>query len=549
MSKHFLYLTNDKLVSLVIKGAELIERENFVVADVQTPEFESHIEKLASATTYLVTDLIEEDFRLDTIPHLRGSDQEAVLDRKLGQIYRSSPYRHAIVQGREEEGRRDDRVFLHAVTNADLLKPLIALLERHRVPLEGVYSSAVLSSRFLKDLDIFFPHTMLVTIIPDFGLRQTYFKDKQVKFSRLTPIVYDESRSVGELIAAETSRTWQYLDSLRYFAEADSLEVCMLAHERDRAMMQEAIRSYPMLRYRFLDINDVATKLKVSPAPTSSHAEEILCHLYSRGKLENHFAAPADSRFASYRRARIAIFGVTAAILAAGAAGAAFNGYHLTKISQEIDLRSRREGALQSEYQTVVNSLRTQKMATDTVRDTSTFFNSQIRPSPATPVFMLTELARVLEDFPKVRLNQVLWATHNDPAFVPPVPLGVAANTANAGGTRQVTSETKASAASGSSTPTVSAADAADPPLAGNKYHVAVIDAAIQPFDGDVRGALAEIDRLVKVLQANPEYTVKVTRTPVDPSPLASLKVIDRAAATATQAGFAIQIARKVPGT
>ena len=549
MSKHFLYLTNDKLVSLVIKGAELIERENFVVADVQTPEFESHIEKLASATTYLVTDLIEEDFRLDTIPHLRGSDQEAVLDRKLGQIYRSSPYRHAIVQGREEEGRRDDRVFLHAVTNADLLKPLIALLERHRVPLEGVYSSAVLSSRFLKDLDIFFPHTMLVTIIPDFGLRQTYFKDKQVKFSRLTPIVYDESRSVGELIAAETSRTWQYLDSLRYFAEADSLEVCMLAHERDRAMMQEAIRSYPMLRYRFLDINDVATKLKVSPAPTSSHAEEILCHLYSRGKLENHFAAPADSRFASYRRARLAIFGATAAILAAGAAGAAFNGYHLTKISQEIDLRSRREGALQSEYQTVVNSLRTQKMATDTVRDTSTFFNSQIRPSPATPVFMLTELARVLEDFPKVRLNQVLWATHNDPAFVPPVPLGVAANTANAGGTRQVTSETKASAASGSGTPTVSAADATDPPLAGNKYHVAVIDAAIQPFDGDVRGALAEIDRLVKVLQANPEYTVKVTRTPVDPSPLASLKVIDRAAATATQAGFAIQIARKVPGT
>ena len=549
MSKHFLYLTNDKLVSLVIKGAELIERESFVGADVQTPEFESHIEKLASAPTYLVTDLIEEDFRLDTIPHLRGSDQEAILERKLGQIYRSSPYRHAILQGREEEGRRDDRVFLHAVTNADLLKPLVALLERHRVALEGIYSSAVLSSRFLKELDIFFPHTMLVTIIPDFGLRQTYFKDKQVKFSRLTPIVYDESRSVGELIAAETSRTWQYLDSLRYFAEADSLEVCMLAHERDRAMMQEAIRSYPMLRYRFLDINDVATKLKVSPAPTSSHAEEILCHLYSRGKLENHFAAPADSRFASYRRARLAIFGATAAILAAGAAGAAFNGYHLTKISQEIDLRSRREGALQSEYQTVVNSLRTQKMATDTVRDTSTFFNSQIRPSPATPVFMLTELARVLEDFPKVRLNQVLWATHNDPAFVPPVPLGVAANTANAGGTRQVTSETKASAASGSGTPTVSAADVADPPLAGNKYHVAVIDAAIQPFDGDVRGALAEIDRLVKVLQANPEYTVKVTRTPVDPSPLASLKVIDRAAATATQAGFAIQIARKVPGT
>ena len=550
MSKHFLYLTNDKLVSLVIKGAELVERENFVVADVQTPEFEAHIDKLAAVPTYLVTDLIEEDFRLDTIPHLRGNDQEAVLDRKLGQIYRSSPYRHAIVQGREDEGRRDDRVFLHAVTNADLLKPLIALLERHRVPLEGVYSSAVLSSRLLKELDIAFPHTMLVTIIPDFGLRQTYFKDKQVKFSRLTPIVYDESRSVGELIAAETSRTWQYLDSLRYFAETDSLEVCMLAHERDRAMMQEAIRTYPMLRYRFLDINEVAAKLKIAPAPTSSHAEEVLCHLYSRSKLENHFAAPADSRFASYRRVRLAIFGVTAAILAAGAAGAAFNLYHATQITQEIEQRSRREGTLQAEYQAVVNSMRTQKMATDTVRDTSAFFNSQIRPSPSTPAIMLTDIAKVLDDFPKVRVNQIVWATHNDPTFVPPVPLGIAATAANTGGTRQVTSESKLGGAGAPAVaPAVSPADTADPPLAGNKYRIAVLDAAIQPFDGDLRSALAEIERLVNALQSNPEFTVKVTRMPVDPGPLASLKVIDRATVTATQAGFVIHIVRKVAGT
>ncbi len=550
MSKHFLYLTNDKLVSLVIKGGELVERENFVVADVQTPEFDTHIEKLAAIPTYLVTDLIEEDFRLDTIPHLRGGDLQAVLDRKLGQIYRSTHYRHAIVQGREDEGRRDDRVFLHAVTNADLLKPLISLLERHRVPLEGVYSSAVLSSRFLKELDIAFPHTMLVTIIPDFGLRQTYFKDKQVKFSRLTPIVYDESRSVGELIAAETSRTWQYLDSLRFFAETDSLEVCMLAHERDRAMMQEATRSYPMLRYRFLDINEVAAKLKISPAPTSSHAEEILCHLYSRSKLENHFAAAPDSRFAAYRRARIALFGMTAAILAAGATGAAFNLYHATTITQEIEQRSRREGALQAEYQAVVNSMRTQKMATDTVRDTSTFFNSQIRPSPAAPAIMLTGIAKVLDDFPKVRVNQILWATHNDPTFAPPTPLGIAAGASNTSGTRQVTSETKAgSAGTPAVAPVTSPADTVDPPLSGNKYHIAVLDAAIQPFDGNIRSALAEIERLVKALQINPELTVNVTRVPVDPGSLASLKVIDRAAVTATQVGFAIHIARKVPGT
>jgi len=177
VSKHFLYLTNDKLVCLVIKGRKLVSRKSFAIGGLQTPVVEAHLQIYATLRTYLVTDLVEEDFRLDTIPHLRGSDRAAVLERKLGQIYRASPFRHAIVQGREEDGRRDDKALLHAVTNPDLLKPLLSILERLRTPLQGIYSSAVLSGLLLKDLAIVFPHTMLVTIIPDFGMRQTYFKD------------------------------------------------------------------------------------------------------------------------------------------------------------------------------------------------------------------------------------------------------------------------------------------------------------------------------------------------------------------------------------
>ncbi|MFM7461867.1 MAG: hypothetical protein ACKO15_13630, partial [Burkholderiales bacterium] len=323
MSKHYLSLTNDKLVSLVISGNTLVSRESFGVGDIQTQALEEQLSKYASSPTYLITDLIEEDFRLDTIPHLRGSDRQAILDRKLGQIYRASPYRHAMVQERETDGRRDDRICLHAVTNPELLKPLLALLDRKKVPLEAICSSAVLSSRLLKALDSVFPHTMLVTIIPDLGLRQTYFRNGQIKFSRLIPINYDESRSVGQLITAETSRTWQYLESLRYFEDPASLEVCMLLHARDSALIQEAVSRYPMLRYRLLDINDVAARLKVAPAPTSSHAEEIFCHLYARSSLENHFAAPVETRFATFRRTRIAIFAATAVVLAAGVVPAA----------------------------------------------------------------------------------------------------------------------------------------------------------------------------------------------------------------------------------
>ncbi len=552
MAKHFLYLTNDKLVSLIIRGGILIGRENFGVADIPTPDFEKFVDKHASLQTYVVTDLIEEDFRLDTIPHLRGSDQDAVLDRKLGQIYRASPFRHAVVQGREEDGRRNDHVFLHAVTNPDLLKSLLVLLERLQVPIEGVYSSAVLSSRLLKELDIFFPHTLLVTIIPDFGLRQTYFKDKQVKFSRLTPIIYDESRSVGELIAAEISRTWQYLDSLRYFAEADSLEVCMLIHEQDRAMIQAAIRSYPMLRYRFLDITEVADRLKVSPAPTSSHAEEILCHVYSRGALENHFAAATDTRFATFRLARIGIFSATAAVLVAGGAWAGFNFYHATQITQGIESKSLLERNLQSEFRVVVQSMSVQKMATDAVRDTSAFFNSQIRPTPSAPSALLRELATTLDAFPAVSILEIVWAATNDASLTPPKPTGGAVTSAM-GGASQFTSDTRPSTGTALLAAVKGAIaaqwDDLDPALPGNKYQVAQVEAAISPFTGDLRAALLEIERLAEEIRRGGNLIVTVVRLPVELEPIATLKVIDRAEATAKEARFALHISRKVPGT
>ena len=110
MAKHFLYLTNDKLVALVWKSGAIVERDVFGSTELGLPAFREYIARHRTVSTYVVTDLIEEDFRLDTVPHLRGNDQDAVLGRKLSQLYRASPFRHGIIQGRETEGRRDDKV-------------------------------------------------------------------------------------------------------------------------------------------------------------------------------------------------------------------------------------------------------------------------------------------------------------------------------------------------------------------------------------------------------------------------------------------------------
>jgi hypothetical protein len=542
--KHILYLTNDQLVAMLIKGKTIVGRETFSLTDISEQSFRRYIAEHQLVPTRVVTDLIEEDFRLDTIPHLRGSDQEAVVSRKLAQIYRASPFRHALVQGRLDDGRRDDRIFYHAVTNPDLLKSVLAVLEAEQVSLEGVSSSAVLSSRLLKELDIFFPHTLLVTIVPDFGLRQTYFQNKQIRFSRLTPIIYDETQTVGQLIAAETSRTWQYLDSLRNFSSGDSLEVCLLVHERDKLMLQDAIRTFPLLRYRFLDINDVATKLGALPAPSSSHAEEILAHLISRGNAENHFAEERDTRFMLFRRTRTALVAATACVLLAGVAGAAFNFLQATRISTQIAERTNTQQRLQSEYQSITNAIREQKLTADAVRDSSIFFNSQIRPQPAAPGEALRLIAEASAEFDRIRIVNVGWRVSADDNAASTAPsltdalMGIAGTVASTiTGRAPASSQTTSAAANNVS---------GDPPLAANKFHVITIDAAIVPYDDNLREAIAEVERYAKRIEAIVGASVKIDQFPADTSSRANIKVGDASAAKETR--FLLRIVRKVGG-
>ena len=293
-------------MSLVTRGTRIVSRREFAVSGAGATEFERYLAGMADVPTHIFTDLAEEDFRLDTIPHVGKRDREAILNRKLAQIFRNTPYRHALLQGREAEGRRDDRVIYTAITNPEVLRPWLEIIERLKVPLAGIHSAAVFSSVLLEELDLLFPHTLLVTFTPGDAMRQTYFRDREIKFSRLTPIDLEEGQTLGTMIAEETTRTWQYLDSLRHFAPDDRLEVCILLHPNDRPAIEPALRDFAQLQYRLLDIEQVAQKLGLKPPPLDSTAEEVMVHLFLLRKAREPLRLPgaAPPRDAAQRAHR-----------------------------------------------------------------------------------------------------------------------------------------------------------------------------------------------------------------------------------------------------
>jgi hypothetical protein len=511
--KHFLYLTNVRLVSLVTSGKRIVSRREFAVAGAGANAFERYLAGMTDVPTHIFTDLAEEDFRLDTVPHVGSSDRGALLARKLSQIFRNTPYRHALLQGRELEGRRDDRVIYTAVTNPEVLRIWLEIVDRLKVPLAGIHSSAVFSAMLLDEIDLLFPHTLLLTFTPGDAIRQTYFRDREIKFSRLTPIDLEEGQTVGTMIAEETTRTWQYLDSLRHFGLDDRLEVCVLLHKNDRPAIESALRDFAQLQYRLLDIEQVAQKLGLKPPPLDSTAEEVMVHLFLLRRAENHYASSELRRHATQRSARIVIKQAAAAVLAASVAWA---GWNLSRVFQasEADQRVAQQfEALNREYQDISKALPSFGVGGSTMRDAVTFYNGSIRGFPAMTDFLLP-LSGVLRGHPDVRMAQLTWQATDDLKATPRLATTPPRNAP----------PVKAVSRAGDAPQQAPAEDNANPPFAGGKYEVALVEATVRVPSNDFRGAMSEVERLAADISGLEGFRADVLESPLDTSPTLALQ-------------------------
>jgi hypothetical protein len=374
-----------------------------------------------------------------------------------------------------------------------------------------------------------------VTFTPGEALRQTYFRDKEIKFSRLTPVDLEEGRTLGEFLAEETTRTWQYLDSLRYFGAEDRLEVCLLVHPKDRPSVEPVLRDYDRIQYRILDIEQVAAKIGLKPPPLSSSAEEILAHLFLRRGAENHFASPELRRFATIRHARNAILAASGAVFAVGLAYGGWNLFNALLGKREDAKTVQQVAALNREYEDITRAMPTQGVGGPAMRDTVALYSGSLRDHPTVGAFLLP-VSGVLARYPQVRLTQVAWqATDSDsvtPAIVPTIPRdapplkAVAKAAANAPRPGQVK---------------------ADPSLfSAGRHAVAVLEATVTIDRLDFREALSQVERVVADIAKIPGYQARMLDSPLDISPHAAISGrLGERDPGHSQARFSIRVSRQ----
>ncbi len=129
--------------SLTVWHNGAIKPENGIVFadnDSGLRQFDEYLSNNVEAVSFVLADVIEEEFAQDKMPRLGFRDRKSLLERRVRSKFPRTQYRLPIYHGRESKSSGDDIVFHSAISNEELLDPWLQIMLRHEIPLTGIFS-------------------------------------------------------------------------------------------------------------------------------------------------------------------------------------------------------------------------------------------------------------------------------------------------------------------------------------------------------------------------------------------------------------------------
>lgn len=414
MARTLLFLSADSFHASIWQGGTL-GASRYFSNDTNGRENFSAFLKQHRHPAFMLVDVIEEDFRLETVPHLSGSSRRNLLARKFEQFYRGTVFRQALLLQRQAEGRRDDEMLFSALTNPQRISPWLDTLLSNHIPLIGIYSLPNISSPLIKGIPS--DHILLLSWEKNAGLRQTYFNNKRLHFSRLIPI--NENSTFSEAVAEETPRTQQYLKSLSLPPPGEALDVYIICDANDKLALQSRITADNELHYTYLDIHELGKRFKAKNDFATSDATPLLLHLLASKPPSSHYANLEHTHFYllwQLRRILFGIAGVTALFSVLLSGTEFWQGRDYVEQTEPLNMQTNHVRQQTQEVQ------RTFANTTVPAADmkTAVLLARKLNQYTQPPEEFLDGLTLTLDKFTQVKVNKLAWQT--SPADAAPSP-------------------------------------------------------------------------------------------------------------------------------
>lgn len=513
--KRSLLVTADKATLYQCSNGQIDVAYEFSADESGRENFLRYLTQTDRDPIYILIDIVEEEYRQDVIPHVFGADRKSVLERKFARLFRGTTYCHALTQGRETEGRRDDKVLLTAITKPDIVLPWLELIRDQKIPLAGIFSLPVLSQQLLKKIGAKGSNVLLVSVQRSSGLRQTFFRDRQIKISRLAQMPRIGSVPYAAHIMGELEKLRRYLNSLGLISRDGPLEVYILSHGDWLNELEQRCRDTEEERFFLLDVADIASRLGLPKKLASAYSDVIFNQLLLDIAPKNHYASEEETKYFSLHRLRNGLMAASVLLLVGSLGWSGFNFLDGVSLKQQALDAEQKANFYQARYSIARQDLpptpvepRDIKTAVDVVET--------LRRYKGDPTPILEVISDVLDASPGVRLDQAEWFSAVDP---------------NSSGKRD------------SRQRKVVEGRLIERDGKYSHYHIAVLKGHLRSFSGDYRAAIAQADDLVAGLAAQADVKwAEVLEYPLDVAPDTNLSGSASDAAATPEARFALKV-------
>ncbi|MCX8018123.1 MAG: hypothetical protein N2690_09535, partial [Rhodocyclaceae bacterium] len=364
--RRVLFLDAAGLTAYRVGGGRIEAEGRFPPDEAGLADFAAYLAHHAGSLFMMLADVAEEGFQLEDIPASSGKDRQAIIKRKLAQYFYGTPFAIAQSLGRLKTGRRDERVLLMALTRPPFFEPWLAQLRATRSILAGLWSLPQVVGQLLPAAA---PAQSLLITQTGGALRQTFFLDGQLRFSRLTPLVSASADEAAIAALLEASKMHQYLASQRLIGRGKPLVTRVLVHPAQAAAMRARCRDNAELRFECADLLEEARRAGLhTPLEDARAAVALFCHLLARKPPAEQFAPPAERQYYRLWQTRYALKSASAVILASGLLIAGNLGMEIFQKQGEIE-RLRQEALLARQgYDAVMQALPKIPLTTDELR-------------------------------------------------------------------------------------------------------------------------------------------------------------------------------------
>nr|WP_294839805.1 hypothetical protein [uncultured Methylotenera sp.] len=506
-NKLVLCATANQLLVGVWYAGKLKGNQAFENNEAGHQAFSAFLQQYPSSPVYLIADAVEEDFRLESLPHTTGSAKHELITRKLNQHYRGLDFRTAHFLDRDKDKRRDDNFLFVAISKDDFMQAWIAIIKAQEAQLVGVYLLPTLSQVLMRQLKLTEPHLLLCERLSS-GLRQTYFHNGCLRMSRLVPKVPDGPGQLGYFYLVEIEKTRLYLMSQRYITRETPLNLALVSATGSTQQISQGISQEQGLNCTDVNLSSLAKTLGLPVSLLQEKPELMHMQLLASGHVVDNLAPDWLTKSFQFNKLKQALAIGTALVGLFGMAAAAWmfkEGWdHKTAVEQALQdtqIQQHRYDEAAKDFPVTQINANDLKVAVELDKTIAAF--------PKSPRLMMQVVGAALAptaqgSLDEVQIDRMHWVLTNDSNL------------------NDQDKFTPLSTTTNSAQPVANAMPPADPT---KLVEVAFLTAEISGFTGDYRRALNSLNQFVANIKADARVAeVVVLQEPVNVSSFVSLQ-------------------------